>query len=361
MHFVSESDRPTNAPYTVHYSGGSKTYTVDQTGDRRARRVEDARRAPVRGRDHRQGGARRRRRQGGDRRRGPVHQVGRGHQEAGHLQRVEHVPGPQRGAGLDQRHAAPTTDSWSRRSTRRPRAAAGRSSRPPSTRTSNARRDYNLPKLVLTLGPAGRHRAPADDDHLDRRGADLAGVRRPVHGGRRRHRRVPGAPQHLPDLHAVGGDAGRAGRQDAPVLSGHLGHTDADRTRPTRSSGHFYYYMVAVKTADGQVVAGPTQGALLPKAGQITRIFRETAANQVPDTTLSRLQPNTNVNVYDGDPYVSAGNNSSLLRRHPRAGQVRQLRRHPGRRPGRRRAAADVEHLPVPGHRHRRVRSTCTG
>jgi hypothetical protein len=32
VHFVSESDRPGNAPYTVFYAGGSKTYQVDQTG-----------------------------------------------------------------------------------------------------------------------------------------------------------------------------------------------------------------------------------------------------------------------------------------------------------------------------------------
>src|SRR6266540_375923 len=32
VHYVSEADRATNTPYTVFYSGGSKTYTVDQTG-----------------------------------------------------------------------------------------------------------------------------------------------------------------------------------------------------------------------------------------------------------------------------------------------------------------------------------------
>src|SRR6266545_4615786 len=32
VHYTSESDRATNAPYTVFYAGGSKTYTVDQTG-----------------------------------------------------------------------------------------------------------------------------------------------------------------------------------------------------------------------------------------------------------------------------------------------------------------------------------------
>jgi hypothetical protein len=31
VHFVSETDRPTNAQYTVFYNGGSTPYTVDQT------------------------------------------------------------------------------------------------------------------------------------------------------------------------------------------------------------------------------------------------------------------------------------------------------------------------------------------
>src|SRR5262249_24567111 len=32
VHYVTESDRPTNAPYTVFYNGGSKTVTMNQTG-----------------------------------------------------------------------------------------------------------------------------------------------------------------------------------------------------------------------------------------------------------------------------------------------------------------------------------------
>ncbi|MEU5722817.1 DNRLRE domain-containing protein [Micromonospora sp. NPDC047738] len=55
---------------------------------------------------------------------------------------------------------------------------------------------------------------------------------------------------------------------------------------------------------------------MLPKAGQITRIYRTaatdaTGSNGVIDTTLSAGRPTENVNVYDGDPYVSPGNNSS--------------------------------------------------
>ncbi|MBQ0897989.1 DNRLRE domain-containing protein, partial [Micromonospora sp. U56] len=90
--------------------------------------------------------------------------------------------------------------------------------------------------------------------------------------------------------------------------------TAADNTDPMARK--FYYYMIAVKTQDGEVIAGPTQQAMLPKAGQITRIYRSaatdaTGSNGVIDTTLSAARPTENVDSYDGDPYVSPGNNSS--------------------------------------------------
>ncbi|MFR9781086.1 DNRLRE domain-containing protein, partial [Micromonospora sp. MS34] len=46
---------------------------------------------------------------------------------------------------------------------------------------------------------------------------------------------------------------------------------------------------------------------MLPKAGQITRLYRTGQT----DTTLSAGRPTENVDQYDGDPFVSAGNNSS--------------------------------------------------
>ena len=97
----------------------------------------------------------------------------------------------------------------------------------------------------------------------------------------------------------------------APVPAGTTGFTDTTATPTPADSadpfGNAYYYMVAVKTRDGQVIAAPTQVVRLPKAGRVTRIFQGSA----PDTTLSAMRPDENVNVYDGDPYVSAGNNST--------------------------------------------------
>jgi RHS repeat-associated protein len=97
----------------------------------------------------------------------------------------------------------------------------------------------------------------------------------------------------------------------APVPAGTTTFTDTTAVPTPADSpdpfGNAYYYMIAVKTRDGQLIPAATQEVRLPKAGRVTRIFQGGA----PDTTLSALRPDENVNVYDGDPYVSAGNNSS--------------------------------------------------
>ncbi|MCM1966355.1 DNRLRE domain-containing protein [Streptomyces sp. G1] len=74
--------------------------------------------------------------------------------------------------------------------------------------------------------------------------------------------------------------------------------------------GRAYYYMVAVKTKDGQVVAAPTQLVRLPKAGRTTKVF---AASQ--DTTLSSARTTLAHDTIDdgGGPknWLSVGNNSA--------------------------------------------------
>jgi RHS repeat-associated protein len=95
----------------------------------------------------------------------------------------------------------------------------------------------------------------------------------------------------------------------APVAAGTLSYQDSSATPTPADStdpfGRYYYYMVAVKTKDGQVIASATQGARLPKAGRVTQIYRDAS-----DTTLGKGVPDTNLNVYDGDPYDSPGNNN---------------------------------------------------
>lgn len=87
-----------------------------------------------------------------------------------------------------------------------------------------------------------------------------------------------------------------------------VNYTDTSAT-PTPAgdddeTGKAYYYMVAVKTKDGQVVPGPTRLARLPVAGQVKRIYYADY-----DTTLSASEPNTAHDTMFGEPWLYAGNN----------------------------------------------------
>ncbi len=79
--------------------------------------------------------------------------------------------------------------------------------------------------------------------------------------------------------------------------------TPADSTDPF---GNAFYYMLAAKTQDGRVVAGPVQLVRLPKAGYTIKIINASGA-----TTLSKAQPTTNEQQLAGQPWLSVGNNSS--------------------------------------------------
>jgi RHS repeat-associated protein len=98
----------------------------------------------------------------------------------------------------------------------------------------------------------------------------------------------------------------------APVAPGTTAFTDTAAV-PTKADdpdpfGRAYYYMVAVKTKDGQVVPAPTQLVRLPKAGRTTRVLE---ASQ--DTTLSSAEPAlAHDTLQDGGAqnWLSVGNNS---------------------------------------------------
>ncbi|WP_232837440.1 DNRLRE domain-containing protein [Lentzea terrae] len=69
---------------------------------------------------------------------------------------------------------------------------------------------------------------------------------------------------------------------------------------------NLYYYMVVAKTRDGQLIPSATQQTRTPKAGQVRQIFRGGA-----DTTLAALQPDTNLDVLAGSPWLQVGNNGT--------------------------------------------------
>ncbi|MEU4681427.1 DNRLRE domain-containing protein [Micromonospora sp. NPDC023737] len=305
VHFVSHTDdRYTKTPYTVYYKGGSKTYEVDQTEP------------PGKGQWKTLG----------------VHSFDAG--TTGRVVLGDHVGNSviadavrftRWGVATKKRAVSSAWMSFPVRNTVQEWVNA------PSTNNGfmikavdedklnrggpifeaseyayqNARRDYNLPKLVVTYGRPGVAVNPPTT--ITSTGAVLSW------------------PQYNDPSSSTSDDAVEyqvhrsiyqnftpsAATLIAPVSTGTLTYQDttavptaADNTNPLDRK--FYYYMVAVKTRDGQVIAGPTQSATLPKAGQITRIYRTGQT----DTTLSAGQPTENVDVYDGDPYVSPGNNS---------------------------------------------------
>ncbi|MEV6655330.1 DNRLRE domain-containing protein [Streptomyces sp. NPDC051219] len=111
----------------------------------------------------------------------------------------------------------------------------------------------------------------------------------------------------------------------SPVAAGTTAFTDTTAV-PTKGDdadpfGRAYYYMVAVKTKDGQVIAAPTHLVRLPKAGRTTRVFE---ASQ--DTTLSSTESTlAHDTISDGQPqnWVTVGNNS------PSFGKTRTLLKFP--------------------------------
>ncbi|HEY9368647.1 DNRLRE domain-containing protein [Streptomyces sp.] len=113
----------------------------------------------------------------------------------------------------------------------------------------------------------------------------------------------------------------------APVSKDLTAFTDSTATPTPADSadsfGNVFYYMVAVKTKDGQVVPAPTQIVRLPKAGRTTVVLQGTGT----DTTLSSTQPTTGHDTLSDSginrPWLSVGNNSGTY------GKTRSLLKFP--------------------------------
>ncbi|MEV0640268.1 DNRLRE domain-containing protein [Streptomyces sp. NPDC050619] len=103
----------------------------------------------------------------------------------------------------------------------------------------------------------------------------------------------------------------------APVDKAVTAYTDTTATPTPDSSsveiGRSYYYQLAVKTKDGQLLGSPTRIVGVPKAGRTMRLIQGTSG--VTDTTLSSAQPTTNQDTIQsfnvGQKWLSVGNNSS--------------------------------------------------
>ncbi|MFE5096310.1 DNRLRE domain-containing protein [Streptomyces sp. NPDC056638] len=307
-HYVPASDRATSAPYTVTYDGGSKAYTVDQ-----------------------QAGAA-----------GVWKTLGSHPFKAGTLGKVVLGDGPastttsviadavrftkggvvtKQPGELNTWHTFPVTrtvQSWIDGTNANngfvikagDESATGPKGGP---RYEGSEFGYggetaNYPKLVLTFGRQGVDLAAPTTIHDT--GAELSWSayqdQDPVNTGDdiveyQVHRSIN--QTFTPS----------AATLVSPVASTVTTFTDTTGV-PTKADdpdpfGRAYYYMVAVKTKDGQVVGAPTQLARLPKAGRTTKVF---AASQ--DTTLSSARTTaTHDTIDEGGPknWLSVGNNSA--------------------------------------------------
>ncbi|MGW5658598.1 golvesin C-terminal-like domain-containing protein [Streptomyces sp. NPDC003758] len=103
----------------------------------------------------------------------------------------------------------------------------------------------------------------------------------------------------------------------APIDKSATAYTDTTATPTPDSSsveiGRSYYYQLAVKTKNGQLLGSPTRIVGVPKAGRTMRLLQGTSA--VSDTTLSSGQPTTNEDTIAsygvGQKWLEVGNNST--------------------------------------------------
>ncbi len=103
----------------------------------------------------------------------------------------------------------------------------------------------------------------------------------------------------------------------APVGKTTTAYTDTTATPTPDSSseeiGRSYYYQIAVKTQNGQLIGSPTRIVGVPKAGRTMRLIQGTSG--VTDTTLASGQPTTNEDTIAsfgvGQKWLEVGNNST--------------------------------------------------
>ncbi|MFF3288106.1 DNRLRE domain-containing protein [Streptomyces sp. NPDC003023] len=103
----------------------------------------------------------------------------------------------------------------------------------------------------------------------------------------------------------------------APIDKAATAYTDTTAVPTPDSSsseiGKSYFYQIAVKTADGDLLGSPTRVVGIPKAGRTMKIIQGSQGG-VTDTTLSSQQPTTNQDTIQswgtGQKWLSVGNNS---------------------------------------------------
>ncbi|MGP4083488.1 golvesin C-terminal-like domain-containing protein [Streptomyces sp. KR55] len=96
----------------------------------------------------------------------------------------------------------------------------------------------------------------------------------------------------------------------APIDKAVTTYTDTTAVPTPDSSaneiGKSYYYQLAVKTKDGQLLGSPTRTVGIPKAGRTMKIIQGSQGG-VTDTTLSSTKPDTNYGASLTEPVTNTG------------------------------------------------------
>ena len=301
VHYVPGSNRATNAPYTVHYDGGSVVKTVNQTtGSGNGTWVSIGSYAF---------------------KAGTTHKVVLG-DVAGKTVVADGVRFVKRAEVTKPAHQTNAWHSYSVRSivqgwlgdpaTNHGFMVKGKDEsnknggpRYESGDFSYGGEDDHGPKLVLTWGRPGVALNPVNTVRAT--GADLSWS-------------TYADPSSSPDDDLLEYQVHASRTQNfmpsaatlvAPVRPGRTSYADTHATpTPANSSGQFgdaYFYMVAARLRDGTVLPAQTQMVRLPKAGQVIKFF--TGAD---DNTLTSAKPNNNWDTLDAGGELQVGNKGSI-------------------------------------------------
>ncbi|WP_399477395.1 DNRLRE domain-containing protein [Streptomyces sp. TRM68367] len=314
VHYVAATDRATNAPYTVTYDGGSATYTVNQQSGTNGvwTSLNSGTKLPFA-----KGTA------GkvvlGD---GPASTSTAVIADAARLVNPAQIDKPK--GAYNQWHKFPVTDTvqaWLNGTYANNGfvlKAADESSTAPQggPRYEAGDGDYGgetatIPRLTVTYGAVGTELDSPTVVHST--GPELSWKPYTNTSG------DPGRDIVEYQLHRSTQQAftPSAATLIAPIDKSATAYTDTTATpsppSPTVEIGRSYYYQLAVKTEDGQLLGSPTRIVGMPQAGRTMRLIQGTSG--VTDTTLSSAQPTTNqdtIKSWDvGQKWLSVGNNSS--------------------------------------------------
>ncbi|MDN3295931.1 DNRLRE domain-containing protein [Streptomyces ficellus] len=309
VHYPAASDAATAAPYTVHYNGGSKSYTVNQTGSGGVWKVLDATEYPWT--------------------KGTTGKIVLGDtgdatkRTLADSVRLVNTAAITKPAGVyNQWHKFPVTDTVQRwvsgvnanhgfviKATDEANTLLGGPRYEAADGNDYGGETSTYPRLTVTYGKVGA--ALNSPTVVHSTGPELSWAKYSNTTG------DSGLDIVEYQLHRSTQQAftPSAATLIAPIAASATTYTDTTAVPTPDSSsaeiGKSYYYQLAVKTKGGELLGSPTRVVGIPKAGRTMKIIQ---AGQT-DTTLSSAQPTANhdslMSLDKPQTWLSVGNNSA--------------------------------------------------